>query len=238
LTIVHAIILAGGLGTRLRSVVSDVPKSLADVSGRPFIEYLFAQLGRDGFTEAVVCAGYMSDAIEAWLATAAGHGINAAVSLETEPLGTAGAVKNAEPYLVGDRWLLMNGDSFFDISLGTLVAAHESNPALVTIALARVEDGQRYGRVTCDADGVVLGFEEKTSIPGGGLINSGLYIIERPLLAQIPADRPASLERDVLPALGRGEVRAVELDGYFVDIGVPDDYARAQRDAEVLEKLI
>jgi D-glycero-alpha-D-manno-heptose 1-phosphate guanylyltransferase len=235
---VQAIILAGGLGTRLRSVVSDVPKSLADVSGRPFIEYLFAQLGRDRITEAIVCAGYMSDSIETWLESATDHGVTATVSLETEPLGTAGAIKNAERLLDGDQWLLMNGDSFFDISLTKLVEAHETNPALATIALARVQDGERYGRVTCDAEGVVVGFEEKASIPGGGLINSGLYIIQRPLLAQIPADRPASLEREVLPSLPRGAVRAIELDGYFVDIGVPDDYARAQRDADVLERLL
>jgi D-glycero-alpha-D-manno-heptose 1-phosphate guanylyltransferase len=235
---IGAIILAGGLGTRLRSTVSHVPKVLADVAGRPFLEYLLLQLSRAGICDVTLCAGFMSDALADWAARRdADDGITIRISVEPEPLGTAGAVKHAEPMLAGDRWLLMNGDSFFDISLDRLVEAHEQRPALVTIALAHVADARRYGRVRCDPDGLVLGFDEKTDAPGDGLINSGLYIIERPLLAQIPADRPASLEREVLPLLAGRELRAVELDGYFIDIGIPEDYALAQERADVLGRV-
>jgi NDP-sugar pyrophosphorylase family protein len=118
-----------------------------------------------------------------------------------------------------------------------LIGEHARRPALVTIALARVPDGHRYGSVTCDADGTITAFAEKTDAVIPGLINSGLYIIERPLLALIPADRPVSLERDLLPQLVGGSLRGVEMDGYFIDIGVPDDYARAQSDGAVFDRI-
>jgi NDP-sugar pyrophosphorylase family protein len=233
----QAIILAGGLGTRLRPLVSDVPKPLAEVAGRPFLEYLLLQLERDGINEVVVCAGFMGDAFADRIGRGDRFGLEITYSIEPEPQGTAGALKYAEPHLRGEEWLLMNGDSLFDISLARLIDAHRAAPALVTMALARVADDGRYGRVATAPDGLVIGFEEKAQTSGSGLINSGLYIIQRPLLALIPADRPVSLEREVLPPLAGSAIRGVPFDGYFVDIGVPDDYVAAQRKNEVFERL-
>lgn len=232
-----AIILAGGLGTRLRPVVRDAPKSMAHVAGRPFMEYLLAQLRSNGFDRAVICAGFMADALMSHFGDGRGWGVNLEYSVESEPRGTAGALKVAEPLLTGDSWLLMNGDSLFDISLQDLVDEHLSSPALVTIALAHVDGGDRYGRVACNADGLVTAFAEKTPSATPGLINSGLYIIERPLLDLIPADRPVSLEREVIPPLVGRDVRGRAFDGYFIDIGMPDDYARAQREQAAFRRL-
>ncbi len=233
----QAIILAGGLGSRLRPVVNDAPKSMARVAGRPFLEYLLAQLRSNGWTRALVCAGFLAEAIESHFGDGRRWDMELEYSTESEPRGTAGALKLAEPMLVGDRWLLMNGDSLFDISLQELVDAHIQKPSLITIALARVADGQRYGRVTCAPDGMITAFAEKTDAATPALINSGLYIIERPLLDLIPADRPVSLEREVIPALVGEGVRGVPFDGYFIDIGVPKDYARAQDEPALFERL-
>jgi NDP-sugar pyrophosphorylase family protein len=227
---IDAIILAGGLGTRLRSVTGDSPKSLASVAGRPFLEYVLAQLVANGIGRAVVCTGFMSNVLEAHFGNGDSFGIELAWSVEDEPRGTGGALKLAEPALVGNRWLLTNGDSLFDISLRALIDEHAAHPAQATLALARVANARRYGRVTLADDGTIAAFDEKADIDIPGLINSGLYIIERGLLAQIPADRPVSLEREVIAPLAGNGVRGVAFDGFFIDIGIPEDFERAQEE--------
>lgn len=235
----QAVILAGGLGTRLRSAVADVPKVMADVGGRPFLEYIIDQLRHAGVDDAVVCVGYRAEAIERHFGDGARWGIRLAYSVESQPLGTGGALRLARPMLSGDRWLVMNGDSFFDISLALLGAAHRPAQTPVTIALGRVADARRYGEVTLSSDGLITAFVEKpaTQAPVPGLINTGLYIIERPVFDLIPADRPASFERDVLPQLVGGRLRGAVFDGYFIDIGVPEDYARARRELPLRPRL-
>ena len=232
-TDIEAVILAGGLGTRLRPVVADTPKPMARVAGRPFLEYVLAQLATVGIKRAVVCSGFKSHALQQHFGDGDKFGIALAWSVEQEPRGTGGALKLAEPLLAGDKWLLTNGDSLFDISLRALVDEHDAHPALATLALARVANARRYGRVTLAGDGTIASFDEKADIDIPGLINSGLYIIERRLLAQIPADRPVSLEREVIaPLAGKGAngVRGVAFDGFFIDIGIPEDFARAQEE--------
>ncbi len=211
---------------------------MALVQARPFLEYLVGQLRKNGFHDIVLCAGFMAESVRDHFGDGSSWGVRLSYSVEPEPIGTAGTLKLAEPYLVGERWLLMNGDSLFDIPLRALLDEHDARPARATIALARVPDAGRYGRVTLDGDGVITGFVEKTDIATPGLINSGIYIIERSLLASIPADRPASLERDVIPPLIGSDLRGAEFDAYFIDIGVPSDYERAQRDTQTFEALL
>jgi len=230
---VQAIILAGGLGTRLRPTVGDVPKSMAAVGGRPFLEHLLHQLQRAGFDSVVICAGYRADQVTAHLNDGTAYRLAIEISTEEQPMGTGGALKLAEPLLRGDRWLLMNGDSYFDIPLDDLVRHHEAAKARATIALVRVDDAARYGAVSLDDGGAVTAFVEKGTTSGAASINAGLYVIEREVLALIPAGTAVSLERDVLPALiGRG-LHGVEFEGFFIDIGVPADYDRAQHSAEL-----
>lgn len=234
--VLQAIILCGGLGTRLRPIVSDLPKAMADIRGRPFLEYLLAQLRRSGFAQAVLCAGFKADEIRAHFGTGARFGLDLAYSIEDDPRGTAGALKLAEPLLEGDSWLLMNGDSFFDISIADLIQAHAQNPAEVTLALARVDDASRYGAVELGAKGLVTRFAQNTESHVPGLINGGIYVLERKALQLVPTDRAVSLESDLLPELVGHGMYGLPFGGFFVDIGVSEGYLRAQ-DSDVFLSL-
>jgi NDP-sugar pyrophosphorylase family protein len=233
----QALILAGGAGTRLRPLVSDLPKPLAPVAGRPFIDYLLLQLRANGINRAVVCAGYRADALMAHLGDGSAWGIELEFSVEDQPLGTGGALRLAAQHLAGDRCLVMNGDSLFDIPLPEFDAEHVRSGATFSIALATEGEASRYGSVAIDSGGWVTDFEEKSNREEPTLINAGLYMIERKELEQIPAARPVSLEREIMPALIGSGLRGQAFEGYFVDIGVPDDYLRAQSDHEVWERL-
>lgn len=235
---VGALILAGGAGTRLRPMVSDVPKPMAAVGDRPFMEYLLLQLGRDGFSDVIVCAGFMADHLQAYFGDGSHWGMTIRYSIETEPRGTAGAIKLAEALLRDDRWLIMNGDSFFDISLRDLVAQHEQSPALISMALAPAGDPGRYGGVSLTPEGVISEFVEKSAGSTVRWINAGIYVAERAVLDLIPAGRSVSLERDVLPSLAGIHLRGFAQDGYFVDIGVPADYLRVRDEPGPLRSLI
>ena len=220
-----------------------MPKPMAPVDGRPFLEYLLFQLRAAGIPSAVLCVGYRADVIREHFGDGAPWGIELAYSVESEPMGTGGALKLAGPLLDTDALVLMNGDSLFDIPLAQLIAAHIEPPtrAPATLALAQVADGNRFGGVSVDADGQVAAFVEKPDAPpdtsAPQCINGGLYMIERTTLDLIPADRPVSFEREVLPLLvGRG-LRGMAFDAYFVDIGVPEDYLRAQHETDVFRRL-
>lgn len=217
---VTAAILAGGLGTRLRPAVADRPKVLATVAGRPFLAQLLDQLAAGGVTEVVLLVGYGAEQVRETF-DGQFNGLRLHYSTESSPLGTGGAVRHALPHLTGGRVLLLNGDSFCDFDLRDLLAAD----GVAYMVLAEVPDTGRYGRVE-SADGRVTGFTEK-GLGGPGPINAGVYLFPTDLLAELPADRPLSFERDVLPAwVGRGLVRAFP-GGRFIDIGTPESYAEA-----------
>lgn len=223
----HAVILAGGLGTRLRDAVPGVPKPMAPIAGRPFLEYLLYQLRGQGYRDVLLCVGHGAEAIRRHFADGAALGMRLGYSVEAEPLGTAGALRLAAQSLHSERWLTLNGDSYFGISFAALAATHDRTGAVATIALRRTLQPERYGSVTLDGDGQVTSFIEKAAgQAGSGLMNAGVYVVDRAVIEQIPAGRPVSLEREVLPGLvGRGLFGA-EFDAPFVDIGVPDDYFR------------
>ena len=218
--------LVGGLGTRLRPAVGSTPKPMATVAGRPFLEYLLLQLRRDGFRDVVMLAGYGAEALRRYFREGREWGVSITYSSEPEPLGTGGALRHALPILEGQRFLVMNGDSFFDISLLDLTAAHRSDgiTAAATLALARSGETERFGSVEVDAAERVTAFREKIASRGEGLINAGLYVLERTTIEDIPAGRAVSLEREIFPDLvGRG-LYGTELHGAFIDIGIPEAY--------------
>ena len=201
---ITAVILAGGLGTRLRPVVSDRPKVLAEVCGRPFLTYLLDQLQAAGAGEAVLSTGYLGEQIEAALGSCY-RGLPLGYSQESAPLGTAGALRSALARPGSDPILVLNGDSYFDADLPDLLAHHRSHGARATLALARLDDTRRFGRVVLAADNRVTAFEEKGADEGAGWINAGIYVLARQLLETIPAGGPVSLERECFPAwIGRG----------------------------------
>jgi NDP-sugar pyrophosphorylase family protein len=226
---VTAIILAGGLGTRLSAVVPGKPKVLAQVGGRPFIEYLLDRLQQEGVLSVILCTGYMADPVEHSLGSNYGN-LTLAYSREASPMGTGGALRLALPRLTADPVLVLNGDSFYETPLQPFVEAHAARRSVASILLAETDDTRRYGRVEADDQGHIARFSEKAATEGPGWINAGIYLLNRSVIEAIPAGRNVSLEHEVFPQwIGRG------LDGYksqgrFWDIGVPDAYEQANAD--------
>jgi D-glycero-alpha-D-manno-heptose 1-phosphate guanylyltransferase len=220
-----AMILAGGLGTRLRSVVADRPKPMAVVNGTPFIELLICSLADKGVRNFILLTGYMGETIEEHFRGAALDGLTIRCSHETEPLGTGGAVKNAERF-ASDPTLLVNGDTFFDADVHKLFRFHVEKKAAASLSLVRVEDVSRYGSVTVDAEGVIRGFREKgAGKPGPGWINAGLSLLSRSVIHDLPPGRSFSMERETFPELaGEGRLAGLGQQGAFFDIGTPESY--------------
>lgn len=231
-----AVLLVGGLGTRLRSAVSSAPKALASVGKGAFLELLVAQLRSQGIRRLVMCTGYLAEQIEDQFGDGRAWDVAVEYSKEEQPLGTAGAVKRAEQYLQDiPDFLVMNGDSFFDVEFHNLMDFHRRHNAIATMAVLRMEDTARYGTVHVDASSRVSSFQEKTGIDVPGLVNGGVYIFKHAVLKSIP-DQPSSLERDVFPRLVNHGLYAREQRGMFIDIGTPGDYARAQQLSDSLRE--
>ncbi len=224
---VTAAILAGGLGTRLRPAVGDVPKVLARVNGRPFVTFLLERLVQAGVTHAVLLTGYQAAQVQETLGDSY-DGMKLVYSVETTPLGTGGALRQALPKLKAESVLLLNGDSFCDVGLSRLLTAHGRRRADVTMALVHVPNTQRFGRVDTIANGKIAHFGEKQGHAGSGWINAGVYVLSRSLVEGIPRKQAVSLERDLLPVW----VQSRRCFGFktncrFLDIGTPSSYAKA-----------
>ncbi|MGT2501560.1 HAD-IIIA family hydrolase [Bradyrhizobium guangxiense] len=222
----QAVILVGGLGTRLGERTKLIPKPMLDIGGRPFLDTLIDELVRYGvFDEILLLAGHKAEIVETHYAAAVRGQTRIVVSRETEPLGTGGALVHARN-LLHDRFLLLNGDSLFDFNLLDLIArAHDGR---VHMALREGVVGDRYGRVVLDGNTV-----RDFIAPGAGAtgpVNAGIYVIDKSVLDDI-ATLPASLEQEVFPGLAKsGALRGTAYRGYFIDIGIPDDFARADRE--------
>lgn len=225
----QAMILCGGLGTRLGPLTAETPKPLLEVAGRPFLDTLLFELGRHGFEEVVLLAAFRSEKIEAYVRAnpvAERFGMRLRVCIEPDQAGTGGALAHAA-HLADDAFLLLNGDSWFDCNLLALSPLLARAPhADIALMLRAVPDAARYG-VALTRGETVTAFLERPEGPGPGLINAGIYLVRRSLLAEIAG--PCSLERDVLPRLAAaGRVAGLVRSGYFLDIGVPESFARAQ----------
>lgn len=223
----EAIILAGGLGTRLRSVVNDVPKPMALIAGRPFLCWLMERLAMQGYNHLVLATGYMHEKVEAFFHDSY-RGIAIDYAQETTPLGTGGAIVNALQYCTDECVTILNGDTLFDIDHQRLCEVFESNGGRLTIATRYVSDAGRYGTVEIDdATHRIVAFHEKNAYSKRGIINGGIYRMHRSLLANYAPGVAFSFEKDILQQL-REPFYCYLSDAYFVDIGVPDDYARAE----------
>lgn len=221
-----AIILAGGKGTRLAPVLGHVPKPLAPVGGKPFLDHLFAFLASTGVVSRVVLSiGHLGNQIEAHYGR---HPPTLPLSFSAEhtPLGTGGAVLLARKQVKGNHFLVLNGDSIVGVDLHHMVVRHLQSGADASVALVSVSDAGRYGYVKLDGKRIV-GFHEKKSGSGPGLINAGLYIFRSSSLAPFPIIE-CSLEHDILPKLLQGTVRGEVTPGPFIDIGLPESYDKAQ----------
>lgn len=222
----EAIVLAGGFGTRLRGIVDDLPKPLAPVAGRPFLAWLLDRLAASGMRRCILATGYLADAVERSIG-ARWQGMDIAYSVETEPLGTGGAIRRAAARLQGHGVHVLNGDTWLEYAPQALEAAARDADTPMAIALARVDDVARYGAVEV-RDGCAMAFREKGEA-GAGWINAGCYFLGRDALDALPARDAFSFERDVLQAAAAaGRVAGFTDTAGFIDIGVPEDYARAQ----------
>jgi len=227
---IKAVMLVGGLGTRLRSVVSSTPKVLASIGERSFLELLIRQLRSQGICQLVMCTGYLADQIESRFGDGRIFDVSIEYSKEEKPLGTAGALKLASCYLRDvPEFVVLNGDSFLEVDFQSLIAFHRQlDGAIGTMAVLRVDNSSRYGTVHMDATCRIRGFSEKTGSEAPGVVNGGIYVFNQSVLQYIP-EGAASLERDVFPRLLEHGVYAQEQHGMFIDIGTPADYARAQQ---------
>ena len=223
-----AVILAGGLGTRLRSVVADRPKVMAEVRGQPFLTYLLEQLAQAGFKHTVLCTGYLGEQVKATFGDTYSS-LHLEYSQESSPLGTAGALQLALPLFQSDRVLVVNGDSFCHANLREFWAWYTAKGAEAALLLTQVADTKRYGRVQVEPSGQVLKFEEKGDTEGAGWINAGIYLLERRLLSTIPKSRAVSLETEMFPKWIERGLYGYCSPGRFLDIGTPESYAIAEQ---------
>lgn len=221
-----AIVLAGGLGTRLREVVKDLPKPMASIRGKPFLGYLLDSLARQGVRRVALSVGYRHEAIVSHFGSRYNN-LELAYAIEPAPLGTGGGIRLALPLTRGDDVLVFNGDSHFEIGLPAFAAAHFRHPTL-TIALKAMRDFDRYGVVRIGPGGRVTGFEERAR-RAHGLINAGVYALNRAWFLAFALPEAFSFEADFLQQRFRtAELYGVPMDGPFIDIGIPEDYERAQ----------
>ena len=224
----RAAVLAGGLGTRIRSVGGMTPKVLLPVAGRPFLAHLLDYLARQGVTEAVLCLGHAADAVAAAAREYRPDGLDLVESRETAAMGTGGAIRDALDRL-GGTFYIVNGDTYLDAPLPRLLDFHRSTGAALTLSLVRSPQAAEKGTVRVAPGGRVLEFAEKTP-EGSGLINAGAYVAEAGLFEAAPPVGACSLERDIIPeALRRGmTVMGHVVEAPFVDIGLPEDYLRVR----------
>lgn len=221
----EAIVLAGGLGTRLRGVIGDLPKPMAPVDGKPFLEYVLEALVREGITRVVLSVGYRHEAIRDRFGDAFGS-LTLAYVVEDTPLGTGGAIRRSMKATTGDVSFVLNGDTFVDVDLGGMQAAHRAQRARVSMAVKHVDDVGRFGSLRI-VDGIVTGFIEKGA-NGPGDINAGVYLLPNDLFDGHDLPDRFSFENDFLgPFIDDLAPRACRARGPFIDIGVPDDYASA-----------
>ena len=255
----QAILLCGGMGTRLRSVVSNRPKPMADICGKPFLQYLLEMLRDKGITEVIFALGYMGEMIEEYFQDGSAFGLKIAYSYEEEPLGTGGAIRNALPKILEEEVLVLNADTYFPMDYQGLLRFHQENDGDFSLATRAVPDISRYGAVRRDPAGRILAWNEKLGDGGqqpgegskqpiegnaqqaassspkslSGEINGGIYVMKKSLVAEIPEGKQ-SLEQDCIPKwLSEGKrIFGLPFHGYFMDIGIPKDYQQFITDVE------
>lgn len=225
----EAIVLAGGLGTRLRSEIGTLPKPLASVNGKPFLQILLNYLKLNGIDRVILAVGYKWEMIEAQFGNVY-NGIEIVYSVENEPLGTGGALKLALAQVKSDCVFVFNGDTLFSIPLLDLAQAHLQKDVECTLALNYLEKNVRHGNVLLNEENFIQQFIEKGEA-GAGFINGGIYLLKKTALSRFMANTPFSFELDYLTKhADEKTLLGIPFDAYFKDIGIPEDYHQFERD--------
>jgi len=223
------VILAGGMGTRLRSVLPDAPKCLAPIAGVPFLRRYLCWLQQFGLRRAILSLGYKAEMVQSYVRSETWPGLEIVSSVESVPLGTGGALRAVLPLVNSSTVLVANGDSFTGADLGEFLSFHKKKNARVSMLLTKHEESKASGRVETDENDAVTSFSEKP--PGAtkepAYINAGMYLMEREAILEIPPDKPVSLERDIFPSLCDRHFFALKGTFPFIDIGTPETYSQA-----------
>jgi NDP-sugar pyrophosphorylase family protein len=214
-------VLCGGLGTRLQGVIDDRPKSMAEINGRPFLDILVDYIARYGFTRFILCTGFKGDLIKRHYETKR-SGLVFLISEEKMPLGTAGAIKNAESFIGSNIFLVLNGDSLCEIDLKDFLNFHIGKSALSSIALTSLKSPKDYGAVELDGDHKVIRFSEKVLVKSNGLVNAGIYFFDRKIFKEIPSGEKRSLEHDIFPGILDKGIYGYVTEKKLLDIGTPE----------------
>lgn len=227
----EAIILAGGFGTRLQSVVNDVPKPMAPVNDQPFLNYQLRYLKHFGVRKIILSVGHLHEKIVSYYRDNF-EGLAIFYSIEKEPMGTGGGIRMAIEQCQTKSALVLNGDSFFNINLNAFYNQHHSYKADCSLALRKVENAARYGTIKTSGYGVISSFREKSGEEKPGLINAGVYLLNKEIyLNKTEAGKNFSIEKDFFEKkLNELNILGFEHEGYFIDIGIPEDYTKAQHD--------
>jgi D-glycero-alpha-D-manno-heptose 1-phosphate guanylyltransferase len=229
---VEAIVLAGGLGTRLKSVVSDLPKPMAPVGDKPFLEYIFRYLKKNSVDRVILSVGYKWDGIKAYFGDRF-EGMELVYSIEDEPLGTGGAIKNAMQHVNGEFIFIINGDTFFDVPFESLRSVFQREDKLL-LSLKPMHHFDRYGCVESDEQGLLTAFTEKGYRENGN-INGGIYLAAKNIFEGYRLEERFSFETFMEENFRALKIRTSVFDTYFIDIGIPEDYTKAQ--SELKEHL-
>ena len=223
----EAIILAGGMGTRLRSVITEIPKPMAPVGNKPFLAIILDNLNDQGIEHVILAVGYKHEVIQSHFGNQY-KSITLDYAVEEEPLGTGGAVGLSLNQLNGDAFLMMNGDTLFDVNLSHLSQFHSERKADLSIALKPIKNQDRYGLVKVNENAQVVEFAEKQHIDQG-LINGGVYATSKSYIDSLNLPQKYSWEKDILEKQSvKSKIYGYLSDSYFIDIGIPEDYTRAQ----------
>lgn len=229
----ECIVLAGGLGTRLRGVIGEFPKCMAPVNGKPFLHYIFTYLQEQGCTRVILSLGYKHEVIEQWLKEHSWH-FDIAHVIEYEPLGTGGGIQLAMREAKDGHVAVLNGDTMFKVDMKEQFAFHTGMKADASLALKEMKNFDRYGVVNINDEHVITSFEEKQQ-KDSGLINGGVYIINKETFLNKQLPERFSFEKDYLEAfVNEGNLYGYKSDSYFIDIGIPQDYEQVQEDFKTI----
>jgi D-glycero-alpha-D-manno-heptose 1-phosphate guanylyltransferase len=226
---IDILILCGGMGTRLKSVANGRPKPMAAIGEKPFLDILIQHTAEFGFGRFILCAGYKAESIQEYYSTRKIPDLEIVILKEKELLGTGGAVKNAEELIQSSPFLILNGDSFFNIDLHRFIDFHITKKALLSVALISTKDSKDYGSIEIDNLGKVVRFSEKEKAGRHSLINAGIYLFNSEVLSLMPSNKRFSLEYDFFPKIIGREFYGYLANGFFIDIGTPERYEKAKQ---------
>ena len=229
--ITTAIILAGGFGTRLQSVVNDLPKPMAPINGEPFLNYQLNYLKHYGIKNVILSVGYLAEKIKAYYGSNF-NGLEIDYVVEENPMGTGGGIRLALEKCTESLSFVLNGDSFFDVDLSKFNDLHIQNRSQISLALRKVNNSARYGTIEKTKENIISSFKEKSGIDHEGIINGGVYLLDKNLyLQKTPSATNFSIEKDFFEKqLSNSLISGFEFEGYFIDIGIPEDYLKAQHE--------